>query len=178
MMMQDARFERKPYFTIEDIIEDPFAGGISAFGAITDNYFLPFMHGVRTDLPDEQVSVCVLTVNSLGVMECWTMTFDCTGGRLKTTELMASPKEQLEPLSGRELESEIGRMLSGPQSRKRFRLFFNSEYYPALIPVRDSMVLLHKAIEGLIERGALSERDREIVDLTERLAPEWFIDSD
>lgn len=178
MMMQDARFERKPYFTIEDIIEDPFAGGISAFGAITDNYFLPFMHGVRTDLADEQVSVCVLTVNSLGVMECWMMTFDCIGGRLKTTELMASPKERLEQLSGRELETEIGRMLSGPQSRKRFRLFFNSEYYPALIPVRDSMVLLHKAIEGLIERGALSAKDREIVNLTERLAPEWFINSD
>jgi hypothetical protein len=178
MMMQDARFERKPYFTIEDIIEDPFAGGISAFGAITDNYFLPFMHGVRTDLENEQISVCVLTVNSLGVMECWTMVFDCNKGRAKTTELMASPKERLEQLTGRELETEIGRMLSQPPTRKRFRLFFNSEYYPALIPVRDSMVLLHKAIEGLIERGALSAKDREIVELTERLAPEWFIGSD
>ncbi|RKX21179.1 MAG: hypothetical protein DRP51_04650, partial [Candidatus Zixiibacteriota bacterium] len=43
MLMQDARFEQKPYFTIRDIMEDPFAGGISTFGAITDNYYLPHL---------------------------------------------------------------------------------------------------------------------------------------
>jgi len=47
MLIQDARFERKPYFTIYDIIDDPFAGGISAFGAISDNFFVPFMDGVK-----------------------------------------------------------------------------------------------------------------------------------
>jgi hypothetical protein len=61
---------------------------------------------------------------------------------------------------------------------KRFRIFFNNEYYPALIPVRHKMVLLHKAVEGLIERGALNEKDREIVAATERLAGDWFIPSD
>jgi len=40
------------------------------------------------------------------------------------------------------------------------------------------MVLLHKALEGLVERKALEEWDLEIVQVTERLAPEWFMNSD
>jgi len=68
--------------------------------------------------------------------------------------------------------------LEDPQGRKRFRLFFNNEYYPSLIPARDKMVLLHRAVEGLIEREALSEKDRKIVDITCRLTPEWFVDTD
>jgi hypothetical protein len=40
------------------------------------------------------------------------------------------------------------------------------------------MVLLHRALEGLIERGALLEKNREIVAITEKLAHEWFINSE
>ena len=178
MLIQDARFERKPYFTIWDIIDDPFAGGISAFGAITDNYFIPFMEGVRADAKNNRISVTVLAINSLGVVECWQMTFDCNRSLECTAGLMISPKEELDRLSGSELEKAIGGMLQDEQMSKRFRIFFNNEYYPALIPVRDKMVLLHKAVEGLIERGALNEKDREIVAATERLAGDWFIPSD
>lgn len=178
MLIQDARFERKPYFTVWDIIDDPFAGGISAFGAITDNYFIPFMEGVRADAKNNRISVTVLAVNSLGVVECWQMTFDCNRSLERTAGLMISPKEELDHLSGTDLEKAIGKMLQDEQSSKRFRIFFNNEYYPALIPVRHKMVLLHKAVEGLIERGALNEKDREIVAATERLAGDWFIPSD
>ena len=178
MFMQDARFERKPYFTISDIMEDPFAGGISAFAAITDNYLLPFMNGVRTDLANDRISVDVLAVNSLGVVECWKMVFACSDSRARTAELLAPPKDKLEKLGGKELEKAVGEMLSQPRSRRRYRIFFNTEYYPALIPIGDRMVLLHKAIDGLIEREALSDDDREIVAVTEKLAPEWFVTSD
>jgi hypothetical protein len=68
-------------------------------------------------------------------------------------------------------------MLADTRLRKRYRIFFNNEYYPALIPVRDKMVVLHKAMRALIERDALKERNLKIIDLTEKLAPEWFIDS-
>jgi len=178
MLIQDARFERKPYFTIGDIIDDPFAGGISAFGAITDNYFIPFMEGVKADEDKKWLSVNVLTVNSLGMVECWQLAFRCNQSLQKTTSLMISPKEELDSLSGSELDNAIGKMLQDGQRRKRFRIFFNNEYYPALIPVRDKMVLLHKAVRGLIERGALKEKDCEIVAATERLAGDWFIPSD
>jgi hypothetical protein len=178
MLIQDARFERKPYFTIWDIIDDPFAGGISAFGAITDNYFIPFMEGVRADAKNNRISVTVLAVNSLGVVECWQMTFDCNRSLEHTASLMISPKEELDRLSGTDLDKAVGKMLQEEQASKRFRIFFNNEYYPALIPVRDKMVLLRKAVEGLIERGALNEKDREIVAATERLASDWFIPSD
>jgi hypothetical protein len=69
-------------------------------------------------------------------------------------------------------------MLQKDITRKKFRLFFNNEYYPALIPVQNKMVLLHKAIDSLVERGALNSIDREIISITERLASEWFINSE
>ncbi len=177
MMIQDARFERKPYFTIYDIIDDPFAGGISAFGAITDNYFVPIMYGVRSDAATNTISVSVLVVNSLGLVECWQMAFKCSESIENTTRLMISPKEELELLCEGELEKCIANMLQDEKLRRRFQIFFNCEYYPVLIPVRDKMILLHKAIQGLIERGAFNERDREIIQATERLANEWFINT-
>jgi hypothetical protein len=178
IMIQDARFERKPYFTIWDIVEDPFAGGVSAFAAITDNYFIPFMKGVGVDSERNRISVNTLVVNSLGIVECWQMSFKCKKDLKRSTKLMASPKGALEKKSGKELEKAIGRMLQDDQLRRRFEIFFNNEYYPALIPVRDKVVLLHRAVDGLIERGALSEQDREIVDVTQELAFDWFIDSE
>jgi hypothetical protein len=177
MMITDARFERKSYFTIYDIIDNPFAGGISAFGAITDNYFVPFMDGVRGDAEKNKISVNVLVVNSLGMVECWQMIFNCRQSLDHTLQLMISPKEELENLTEENLEKAIAGMLQDPNLRRRFQIFFNNEYYPVLIPVRDKMILLHKAIQGLIERGAFNERDREIIQVTERLASEWFVNS-
>jgi len=177
MQIQDARFERKPYFTISDIIDDPFAGGISAFGAITDNYFIPSLKGVEADSENNRITVNVLAVNSLGLVQCWHMQFKCNQSLEKTRKLMNSPKDDLADLKGKQLESTIGSMLDNEHQRKRFRIFFNCEYYPAVIPVRDQMVLLHKAVDGLIERGALNEQDREIVRMTENMAGRWFVNS-
>jgi len=178
MLIQDARFERKPYFTIWDILDDPFAGGISAFGAITDNYYLPFMKGVDADTKSGRIGVSVLSVNSMGVVECWMMEFKCNHSLDKSSKLLVSPKEELEKLSGKELEKTIGKMLEDKNLRKRFRIFFNNEFYPALIPVQNKMVLLHKAVDSLVERGALADIDRRIISITEKLAADWFINSD
>jgi hypothetical protein len=178
MSIQDARFERKPYFTLWDILDDPFAGGISAFGAITDNYYLPFMSGVVANPENGKISVNVLVVNSLGLVECWLMSLTCNRNLELTTKLMASPKEELEKVSGRDLEKAIGKMLDSKESSRRFRIFFGNEYYPALIPVQNKMVLLHNAVDSLIERGALNECDREIIKITEQLAKDWFTNSD
>ncbi|UCD63822.1 MAG: fructose-bisphosphatase class II [Candidatus Zixiibacteriota bacterium] len=175
MQIQDARFERKPYFTIDDIIDDPFAGGVSAFGAITDNYLMPIMEGVKADAKKNRISVSVLVVNSLGMVECWQLRFKCNQSLQKTIDLMVSPKEALEDLSGAALDKAIGKMLEDERLSRRFWIFFTNEYYPAIIPVRDKMVLLHKAVETLIERGALNEKDREIIAASERLATDWFI---
>ena len=174
MQIQDARFERKPYFTIEDIVDDPFAGGISAFGAITDNYYLPFIKGVTADKENNRVSVSVLTINSLGVVQCWQLVFKGVNSIEDSLKLMISPKERLDNLSGNDLESAIGDMLNDEKMNRRYHLFFNNEYYPALIPVRHQMYLLHQAIDGLVERGALNKLDKEVVRITEKLVPDWF----
>jgi hypothetical protein len=175
IMIQDARFEHKPYFSIKDILEDPFAGGISAFGAITDNYYLPFMKGVQTDPERNRFEVSVLVVNSLGRMECWVLSFRCRTDLEATTRLMSSPKASLAGLSGSDLKREIARWMEDQRTRKRFFLFFRNEYYPALIPVNARYVLLHHAIEALIQREALQESDRQIVDYTLELAAHWFV---
>ncbi len=178
MQIQDARFEQKPFFTIKDILEDPYAGGISAFGSITDNYFLPFMGGVKINKNDNTIHVNTMAVNSLGVVEVWQTRFKCNSSIEHTIEVMQSPKEVLVNLQGKELENAIGIMLDSKRSRHRYRTFFNNEYYPALIPVRNSMVVLPRAIDTLIERGALQEQDREIIRITKKLAKEWFINYD
>jgi hypothetical protein len=178
MQIQDARFEQKPYFTIKDILEDPFAGGISAFGGITDNYYLPFMEGVKTDKADNSFQVHTMAVNSLGIMEVWQLKFRCNRSLTRTIELMTSPKETLAGLEGKELEKAIADALDNNPGHKRFRMFFNNEYYPALIPVRNKMVILPRAIDALIERGALKEFDREIIKITQNLARDWFINYD
>lgn len=175
IMIQDARFQQKPYFTIHDIIDDPFAGGISAFGSITDNIYLPFLKGVKADPENRSISVNVLTINSLGLTECWKMVFECHNSLDKTIKLMSSPKENLVNLKGKKLEKSIGKMLESEMERNRYRIFFNNEYYPASVPIRDKLALLSDALEGLIERGALNSIDREIVEITRRLAPEWWI---
>jgi len=177
MLIQDARFEQKPYFTVGDILEDPYAGGIAAYGCITDNIFLPFMKGVEINEKNDTIECNVLVVTSIGFMTWWNLKFKCKSSVSNTRELMGSPKDKLEKLSGSELEKAIVRTLNDPDSFKRFRWFFINEYYPALIPVRDKFVLLHKAVDGLIKRGALNEKDRELISITEKLAKNIFVDS-
>jgi fructose-1,6-bisphosphatase/sedoheptulose 1,7-bisphosphatase-like protein len=177
MLIQDARFEQKPYFTVGDILDDPFAGGIAAYGCITDNLFLPFMRGVEIDEGNGTIESNVLVVTSIGFMTWWNLKFKCKSGVSKTRVLMQSPKDALVKLKGAELEKAIGRAHDDPDTFKRFRWFFINEYYPALIPVRDKFVLLHKAVQGLIDRGALTEKDREIIAVTEKLANNIFVDS-
>jgi hypothetical protein len=177
MQIQDARFERKPYFTIDDILDDPYAGGISAFGAITDNYFIPFMEGVKADKSTNRINVNVLVVNSLGMVECWQMVFGCEKGIEHTTARMNSPKVDFVDRKGDDLEKSIGSWLDDEHRRERFRIFFQNEYYPALIPVQGRMVMLHHAVDGLVERGALDDRDRQIIRTTEKLAASWFSNS-
>ncbi len=178
MLIQDARFQRKPYFTVDDIVEDPFAGGISAFGAITDSYFIPAMKGVTFNEEKGDIYVNVLVINSLGVVDLWEMKYTCRDSYQKTARLMTTPKNELEGISGKELEKKIGEMLSDHRQREKFQMFFNNEYYPALIPVYNRAVVLDKALDALIERGALEPADREIVTITQRLAPEWFMNSE
>lgn len=178
MLIQDARFERKPWFTIYDIVDDPMAGGIAAFGAITDNFYLPFLKGVQIDEDSKRIKVNTLVINSLGEIQGWLLEFECRTSTEKTRQLMASPKKGLKDLTGSKLEKKIGQMLENEREREQFRLFFNNEYYTALIPVRDKQVLLNRVLGGLIERGAMKQVDRDIVDATVRLAPEWFANSE
>lgn len=178
LTIQDARFERKPYFTVSDIVEDPFAGGISAFGAITDNYYIPMIKGVESNPDKKTIDANVITVNSLGILECWMMRFKANNSLDCSIDLLASPKEKLDDLTGKELEVAIGKMLEDERMRERFRIFFNNEYYPALIPARDKTLLLKNTIRSLIERSALQEKNAEIVEVTQRLAHDWFINSD
>ena len=173
ILIQDARFEQKPFFTVRDILEQPFAGGISAFGAITDNIYLPFMKGVERT--DDSVRVWTLVINSLGQMEAWSLTFRAKEGLDQTIRSLASPKEPLQKSSPTALERSIGEVLDDEHARWRYRICFNNEYYPALIPINDRLVMLRGALEGLIARGALSTYDRDIVTVTERLAPDWFL---
>ncbi|HER00701.1 MAG TPA: fructose-bisphosphatase class II [candidate division Zixibacteria bacterium] len=175
MLIHDARFEHKPYFTIYDILEDPMAGGIAAFGAISDNYFYPDLKGVSVEANGKMIHTNVMVINSLGLVQHWHLVFQCRNSLEKTVEALQSPKVGLTELTGSELEKAIDKMLNDAVQRNRFRTFFINEYYPAIIHVRDKMVILNRAIDALIEREALGAVDKEIAQIVQKLEPDWFI---
>jgi len=174
MLIQDARFEQKPYFTIRDILDDPFAGGVSAFTAISDSYYLPELEGVRVDAAKGTITTNTLTINSLGVVEHWQLVFSCREGVAAAAAAMRSPKVELRKHAGQALTDAVKAMCADEKKRYRLRLFFINEYYPAIIHTGGKMVMLYKTIEALIERKALSEFDHDLVRAVVEVAPEWF----
>jgi len=174
ILIQDARFEQKPFFTIKDILENPFAGGMSVFTAISDNYFLPELKGVKVDRERGLITTDTLMINSLGIMEHWRLVFKCREGIEEAARRMRSPKMDLVGLDKNELERKVKDMAEDPVQRFRLHQFFVNEYYPAIIHTGDQMVLLMKTVESVIARGALSEHDRDIVRTVKEAFPEWF----
>jgi hypothetical protein len=174
MAIQDARFERKPYFTIADILERPYAPGVSAFGAISDNLYYPDLEGVRVGGDGKSFTVNVLMINSLGITEHWQMEFECLTDMQTSVRKMSSPKEAFDGLSGDNLKRAVAEQLENEDLRERFRIFFSNDYYPAFIPVGNRKIVLDRSVEALIQRGAFTEQDREIINYTRKLYPLWF----
>jgi len=174
ILLQDARFEQKPFFTVNDIMERPFAGGVSAFSSISDNYFLPQLEGVTVDHEQGLITTNTLTINSLGTIEHWRLTFRCIEGVEAAAQKMRSPKSELRILEIAEIEKRIGAMAQDEKKRFRLKQFFVNEYYPAIIHTAGKIVVLEKTVEALIARQVLSEHDRDIVKTMMKTIPEWF----
>jgi fructose-1,6-bisphosphatase/sedoheptulose 1,7-bisphosphatase-like protein len=174
ILLQDARFEQKPFFTVNDIMERPFAGGVSAFTAISDNYYLPQLEGVKIDREQGLITTNTIMINSLGNVEHWQLTFKCVEGLKATAKRMGSPKSELRDLEKAQIEKQINAMADDEVKRLRLRQFFVNEYYPAIIHTAGKMVVLEKTVEALIAREALNEHDREIVRAVVEAVPEWF----
>jgi len=174
ILLQDARFEQKPFFTVNDIMENPFAGGVSAFCAISDNYFFPPLEGVKVDREQGLITTNTLMINSLGNIEHWQLTFKCAEGFDVTAKKMRSPKAELRALGKAKIEEAIKAMVADNVKRFRLKQFFVNDYYPAIIHTAGKMIVLEKTVEALIARGAFSELDREIVKAVTKAVPEWF----
>jgi hypothetical protein len=155
-------------------MDDPFAGGVSAFGAISDNYFFPHLQGVKVDRERGLITTNTFMVNSLGNIEHWQLTFKCIEGIEATGKKMRSPKSALRGLDEADIDKEIKAMVDDQLKRFRLKQFFVNEYYPAIIHTDGKMVVLENTVEGLIARGALGEYDRAIVKAVVRDVPEWF----
>jgi len=174
ILLQDARFEQKPFFTVNDIMENPFAGGVSAFCAISDNYFFPPLEGVNVEREQGLITTNTLMINSLGNIEHWQLTFKCVEGFDVTAEKMRSPKAELRAFDKARIEEEVKTMAGDDVKRFRLKQFFVNDYYPAIIHTAGKMIVLEKTVEALIARGAFSELDRDIVKATTKAVPEWF----
>jgi len=175
ILLQDARFEQKPFFTVNDLMENPFAGGVSAFCAISDNYFLPHLEGVKIDREQGLITTNTLMINCLGNIEHWQLSFKCVEGFETTAKKIRSPKSELRNLEKAQIEKQVKDMVNNETDRFRLKHFFINEYYPAIIHTGSKMVVLEKTIESMIDRKAFSEHDRDIVKAVVRAAPEWFI---
>lgn len=178
ILLQDARFEQKPFFTVNDLMENPFAGGVSAFCAISDNYFLPNLEGVKIDHEQALITTNTLVINCLGNIEHWQLSFKCVEGFETTAKKIRSPKSELRNLEKAQIEKQVKDMANNETDRFRLKHFFINEYYPAIIHAGSKMVVLEKTIESMIDREAFSEHDRDIVKAVVRAAPEWFISAE
>ena len=174
ILLQDARFEQKPFFTVYDLMDEPFAGGVSAFCAISDNYFFPPLEGVKIDRKENLISTNTLMVNSLGNIEHWQLIFKAVDGIKDAAKKMQSPKARLRGRDKSEIDKQVKAMADDPIMRFRLKQFFVNEYYPAIIHTDGKMVVLEKTVEALIAREALSEYDKEIVRAVVEYVPEWF----
>jgi len=174
ILLQDARFEQKPFFTLNDLMERPYAGGVSAFCAISDNYFLPQLEGVTLDRERGLITTHTLMINSLGNIEHWQLLFRCVKGLEATAKRMTSPKTELRDPDKAKIEAQIKSMADDEVKRLRLKQFFVNEYYPAIIHAGGKMVVLENTIEALIAREALSAYDRDIVRSVVEALPDWF----
>ncbi len=174
MLIHDARFEQKPFFTIDDILERPFAGGVSAYSAITDNYYLPQLEGAKVDRAENTITTNTLMINSLGVIEHWRLTFKCKDGLADCTKRMRSPKAEFTGLKHDEIEGKILALSQDPEKRFRLKYFFINEYYPAIIHSSGRMVVLEKTLKSLIDQGTFSPEDHPISQSIMKAVPEWF----
>jgi fructose-1,6-bisphosphatase/sedoheptulose 1,7-bisphosphatase-like protein len=174
ILLQDARFEQKPFFTVNDIMENPFAGGVSAFCAISDNYFLPQLEGVKIDHEHGLITTNTLMINCLGNIEHWQLSFKCVEGLETTAKRIRSPKSELRNLEKTQIEKQVKDMVNNEANRFRLKHFFINEYYPAIIHTGSKIVVLEKTIESMIVREVFSEHDRDIVTAVVKAAPEWF----
>ncbi len=174
ILLQDARFEQKPFFTVYDIMEQPFEGGVSAFCSISDNYYVPQLEGVKIDREKGLITTNTLMINSLGTVEHWHLTFKCVEGFETTAYSMRSPKVELRDLTKAQIEDRVKEMANDERLRFRLKQFFINEYYPAIIHTAGKMIVLGKTVEGLISREAFSEHDRDIVRAVTKAFPEWF----
>jgi len=174
MLIQDARFEQKPYFTVHDLLERPFAGGVSAFSAISDNYYLPQLEAVKIDREKGLITTNTIMINSLGVIEHWRLTFRCRHGLEATAKKMASPKALVRELEKSKMEDLLKKMSQDPVARFRLKQFFVNEYYPAIIHTGGKMVVLVNTLKSIIDSGTMHPYDIDIVNATMKAAPEWF----
>jgi fructose-1,6-bisphosphatase/sedoheptulose 1,7-bisphosphatase-like protein len=174
ILLQDARFEQKPFFTVNDLMENPFAGGVSAFCAISDNYFLPQLEGVKIDHEHGLITTNTLMINCLGNIEHWQLRFKCVEGLETTAKKIRSPKSELRNLEKAQIEKQVKDMVNNEVNRFRLKHFFINEYYPAIIHTGSKIVVLENTIESMIIREVFSEHDRDIVTAVVKAAPEWF----
>ena len=158
-------------------MEKPFAGGVSAFCSISDNYYLPQLSGVTIDKEKGLFTTNTLVINSLGNVEIWRMTFQCTQGFDYTAQRMNSPKMSLRVSEVDKIESAVKEMADDEIKRLRLKQFVVNEYYSAIIYTSGKMAVLENTIEALIKREVLSEHDRDIVRAVVKAVPEWFTSS-
>lgn len=174
-LLRSARFETKPYFTIEDVVEEPFAGGIAAFGGITDNLHFPGLQGVNIDDKKGELEVYVLTVECTGITKIWTMVFSCAGSIDQLKDRMMPYISLFRQLDKKDMRKTINDLLQVEERRAELRIAFYNDFYPfTRLLGGDRFEIFKETFMSLVENGTHMEKDVEIVETIRHMAPEWF----
>jgi|GEM_PF-1734434 len=141
--------------------------GVAAFGAITDNWHLPY-HDAAV-LGRDFAQVDVLKIGASGAVLMRRFVFALEQSVKETADLFRPILIRLAAVDDRDLRGELKRVLDKPATAAGLRDEFGTAYPDIFTPTPDGKLQL---IPEKI--GSLAERDKMLLEELQDLVPDWF----
>lgn len=178
-------FDPEAPFALEEAFGNPFADGIAAFGAITDNYSVAAdlsagrgLLGVEFGI--EGVKAHALEISPNGRAEILHAVYDYAQDRAATEALLTPHVTTLLGLkSENEIEMRVAQMLK--ENELRLKTELGQDYYLALSVEADRFMIDNETYKSLREKGKnqrFTEADDAIIAAVKNQRPEWFLEAD
>jgi len=141
--------------------------GVAAFGAITDNWHLPYHDA--TVLGKDFAQVDVLKIGASGAVLLRRFVFGLEQSVRETADLFRPILIRLAAVDDEDLRGELKRVLERPATAEGLRDEFGTAYPDIFTPTPEGkMKLIPEKVE------TLSKRDRKLLKELEKIVPDWF----
>ncbi len=142
--------------------------GVAAFGAIWDNWHLPYHDGVR--LGNGFAEVEVLKIGASGAVLLRRFVFTFEQANAETAELFRPILIRLAGVDPRDLRGEIRNILKNDTLSRALRDEFGTAYHDVFTLTPEGRMVIN---QDAVDRN-LAEQDKVLVKELQDLAPDWF----